>query len=97
MLEKSEPRLPKFLKSEIDENNELYKLAHDGLDKKISIIKNNVKNFNEKKYKDRLAYEINIIKKTGYSGYFLIVSDFISWAKKKIYLLDLVEALALVL
>ena len=83
MLEKSEPRLPKFLKSEIDENNELYKLAHDGLDKKISIIRNNVKNFNEKKYKDRLAYEINIIKKTGYSGYFLIVSDFISWAKKQ--------------
>ena len=39
--------------------------------------------YNKDKYIDRLNYEISIINKTGYSGYFLIVSDFISWAKKQ--------------
>ncbi|MFA5020851.1 MAG: DNA polymerase III subunit alpha [Patescibacteria group bacterium] len=31
--------------------------------------------------RERLDYELGIIKKTGYAGYFLIVSDFINWAK----------------
>jgi DNA polymerase III subunit alpha len=35
----------------------------------------------EKRYRDRLADEIGMIQKTGFSGYFLIVSDFIRWAK----------------
>lgn len=35
-----------------------------------------------KKYEDRLETEINIIKKMGFPGYFLIVSDFITWAKE---------------
>lgn len=30
---------------------------------------------------DRLLYELDIIKKTGYAGYFLIVKDFIDFAK----------------
>ena len=35
-----------------------------------------------KKYKDRLDHEIKIITSMKYSGYFLIVSDYINWAKK---------------
>src|SRR4030095_11434943 len=34
------------------------------------------------KYKERLAHEIATIKRMGYSGYFLIVWDFINYAKK---------------
>ena len=84
MLESSKPRLPKFLDSSLDENNELYKLSHEGLNKKIlNINKKEISSFDKKKYQERLNYEINIIKKTGYSGYFLIVSDFISWAKNQ--------------
>ena len=84
MLESSKPRLPKFLDSTLDENNELYKLSHEGLNKKIlNINKKEISSFDKKKYQERLNYEINIIKKTGYSGYFLIVSDFISWAKNQ--------------
>lgn len=30
---------------------------------------------------DRMTYELKVIKETGYSGYFLIVSDFIRYAK----------------
>ena len=83
MLERTKPSLPKFLNSSIDEYKELYKLSHNGLNKKILNIKNNKDtSLNENKYEERLNYEISIIKKTGYSGYFLIVADFISWAKK---------------
>jgi len=32
-------------------------------------------------HRDRLAYELSIIFKSGYSSYFLIVQDFINWAK----------------
>ncbi|HEY8278607.1 MAG TPA: DNA polymerase III subunit alpha, partial [Bdellovibrionota bacterium] len=37
----------------------------------------------EKAYKQRLNDEIGMIQKTGFSGYFLIVSDFIRWAKAR--------------
>jgi len=30
---------------------------------------------------DRMNYEIEVIKKTGFSSYFLIVQDFVNWAK----------------
>lgn len=33
------------------------------------------------KYRARLDYEIDVVKRTGFSGYFLIVSDFIGFAK----------------
>ena len=36
----------------------------------------------KKKYKNRLTHEINIINSMDYSSYFLIVSDYIKWAKK---------------
>jgi len=32
-------------------------------------------------YRARLAYELSVIEKMGFSGYFLIVADFIQWAK----------------
>ncbi|MBE6448818.1 MAG: DNA polymerase III subunit alpha [Alphaproteobacteria bacterium] len=35
----------------------------------------------DKKYYDRLEYELSVIKKMGFPGYFLIVSDFIRWSK----------------
>ena len=35
----------------------------------------------DKKYYERLEYELNVIKKMGFPGYFLIVSDFIRWSK----------------
>jgi DNA polymerase-3 subunit alpha len=35
----------------------------------------------EKKYRTRLEEELLMIERTGFAGYFLIVSDFIKWAK----------------
>ena len=33
------------------------------------------------KYRDRLEFEIDVINRMGFAGYFLIVADFIKWAK----------------
>lgn len=34
-----------------------------------------------KKYRERMEYELGIIKQMGFPGYFLIVADFIQWSK----------------
>ena len=34
-------------------------------------------------YRERLAFELDVIERMGYSGYFLIVADFIQWAKSQ--------------
>jgi len=34
-------------------------------------------------YYERLAFELDMIVKTGFAGYFLIVADFIQWAKRQ--------------
>ena len=39
------------------------------------------KNEIDERYFNRLEYEISVIKKMGFPGYFLIVSDFIKWSK----------------
>lgn len=37
---------------------------------------------NPQEYADRLAYELDVIAKKGFCGYFLIVADYVEWAKK---------------
>jgi DNA polymerase-3 subunit alpha len=37
----------------------------------------------EQKVLDRLKYELDVIKKTGFASYFLIVQDFVNWAKSQ--------------
>ncbi|WP_121013146.1 DNA polymerase III subunit alpha [Hydrogenivirga caldilitoris] len=36
---------------------------------------------NSKEYWERLEYELDVINRIGFAGYFLIVQDFINWAK----------------
>lgn len=56
----------------------LYNLAVEGLMEKLNISNNKI----PKKYYDRLIYELEIINNLGYDDYFLIVSDFVNFAKK---------------
>jgi DNA polymerase-3 subunit alpha len=85
---KSEPVLPSIeTKENVTVEQELLFQAGQGL-------KNRLENFVLKKkenkdkeevytiYKDRLNHELNIINSMNYSGYFLIVSDYIRWSKK---------------
>ena len=85
---KSKPILPSISHSDSKTaEDELIKQANDGLDKRIKnfIIKKNLSKSQDqlkKHYNDRLQHEINIINSMDYASYFLIVSDYIKWAKK---------------
>jgi DNA polymerase-3 subunit alpha len=70
-------RLPKYeLPEGEDDNNYLKTLAEKGLNQKLNgIIPDN--------YQERLQSELEMIKKMGFSSYFLIVWDFINYAKSK--------------
>jgi DNA-directed DNA polymerase III (polc) len=64
-------------------NEYLSILANQGLDKRLQEIYADPKiiSENEKMYRDRLELEIETIIHMGFAGYFLIVADFINWAK----------------
>jgi DNA polymerase-3 subunit alpha len=83
------PTLPKFSnEKDFEEKTELKKQAHQGLKIRLAskFILEEIDVTNqaiiEKQYFDRLDYELEVIIKMNFSGYFLIVSDFIKWAKK---------------
>ena len=75
------PKLPKFLiDSSISETEMLTNKSREGLNLRFK--EKNI-SFTNKIYNDRLEYELNIINRMGYAGYFLIVADFVNWAKDK--------------
>ncbi|AKH70273.1 DNA-directed DNA polymerase III PolC [Spongiibacter sp. IMCC21906] len=60
------------------------KLCHDGLTERLEFLFDpNAPTYpeTEKEYRERLDFELNIILQMGFPGYFLIVMDFIQWAK----------------
>ncbi|MDD6878726.1 MAG: DNA polymerase III subunit alpha [bacterium] len=61
--------------SSLDSNEYLTKLSLIGLSKRLEGNPTNV-------YKERLKYELDVIKNMGFSNYFLVVYDFIKYAKK---------------
>ena len=73
---KREPILPKFAPNE---KEELKRQAEEGLQNRI---KTSQLSDNIEVYQKRLSYELQIIEKMGFPGYFLIVADFVQWSKK---------------
>jgi len=64
----------------------LKKKARAGLEERFEQIRAYTPDWNEakeKEYYDRLEFELQVIEKMGFSGYFLIVSDFIGYAKSQ--------------
>lgn len=59
-----------------DTNSYLAELAVAGLERRYG------SRHPGKEIEDRLAYELETIQKTGFAGYFLIVQDFVNWAKQ---------------
>ncbi len=53
----------------------LKKLCEEGIKKKYEKA--------GKEIKERLSYELSVISKLGFSSYFLIVQDFVNWAKEQ--------------
>ena len=82
------PILPAFTqgkattKDELAEEEavELRRQAEEGLTERLRI-GGTAEGFTEDDYRKRLDFELNVIAKMKYAGYFLIVSDFIKWAK----------------
>lgn len=79
-VKKSDPLLPHVEKG-ADEPTLLKEKAYSGLKERLEIA-NIIGEKAQKPYYDRLEYELGVIIQMGFSGYFLIVADFIGWAKK---------------
>ena len=77
---KREPILPGFNHAKTSEIDILAAMAKEGLEKRLEKV---TPAEPREVYFDRLAFEIDVINKMGFPGYFLIVADFIKWAKEK--------------
>ncbi len=55
--------------------------SRDGLKKRLEDLK--LSEEDQKQYWERLDFELSVINNMGFPGYFLIVSDFIKWAKNR--------------
>ncbi|MEO1423078.1 MAG: DNA polymerase III subunit alpha [Pseudomonadota bacterium] len=74
-VEKRKEILPKFADDEVEE---LRRQARDGLKARLDVIPHAAP---VEEYEKRLDFELGIIEGMGFPGYFLIVADFIKWAK----------------
>ncbi len=70
-----DPILPKFADDEVEE---LRRQAKAGLQERLAVIPHAA---SVEDYEKRLEFELDIIEGMGFPGYFLIVADFIKWAK----------------
>ena len=73
---------------DLDDNRELIEvmaeMARSGLKQRLAHLKETSTDeyINEQSYSERLEEEIELIDKMGFAGYFLVVADFIVWAKE---------------
>ena len=71
-----DPILPRFADDEVEE---LRRQAKEGLEARLAVIPHAT---SVEDYHKRLDFELDIIEGMGFPGYFLIVADFIKWAKE---------------
>ncbi|WP_310619858.1 DNA polymerase III subunit alpha [Flexibacterium corallicola] len=83
------PILPRFAGADADgeeaekaEAEELKRQSQEGLRQRLDF-HGLAPGLEEKDYWDRLDYELSIITRMKFPGYFLIVADFIKWAKEQ--------------
>ena len=82
------PILPRFTTGASDdpaaaekaEADELRRQAREGLEMRLATV-GGTPGYTFEQYSERLEFEIGVIERMKYPGYFLIVSDFIKWAK----------------
>ncbi|MBE9604953.1 DNA polymerase III subunit alpha [Acetobacteraceae bacterium H6797] len=83
MAETKKPELPLCPKVQpgMTETETVFDMARKGLDRRLDAMEATPEQRAE--YHKRLDYELGIIAQMGFSGYFLIVADFIQWAKEQ--------------
>ena len=87
-IPKVDPILPKFTLGEgMSEGDSLREAARKGLEERLnsavftSDMDTAAREERARPYREQLEYEIDVIVRMDFPGYFLIVSDFIQWAK----------------
>ncbi len=88
ILNTRQPILPRFTgatddaeEAERAESEELKRQAIEGLALRIETL-GIAPGYTREEYEERLAFELSIIERMKFPGYFLIVADFIKWAKQ---------------
>ncbi|GGD83548.1 DNA polymerase III subunit alpha [Rhizobium anhuiense] len=88
VLKTRKPILPRFTgatddaeEAERAEASELRRQAVEGLDMRLATLGMSP-GYEEKDYRERLDFELSVIERMRFPGYFLIVADFIKWAKQ---------------
>ena len=81
MAETRKPLLPVCPKVRpgSSEDQTLRAMASEGLERRLAAMQADAAT--SAIYRERLAYELDVIARMGFPGYFLIVADFIQWAK----------------
>ena len=86
VLELGKPFLPDYpVPAGLTMDDYFRQLSHEGLDRRLAaLFDTRVPDFQERQseYRARLDFELDTIIKMGFPGYFLIVMDFIRWAKQ---------------
>ncbi len=76
-------QLPDFIPPQgMDLRHYIRKLAREGLEARWMRIRAGNPEAGRKDYEARLDFELGVIEQMGFPGYFLIVADFIRWARK---------------
>jgi DNA polymerase-3 subunit alpha len=90
VAEKRDPILPPFeAESGLNEEDELRRQSEVGLEERLqhhvftTDMDPSACDQAATPYRERLAYELGVINQMGFPGYFLIVADFIQWAKRE--------------
>ncbi|QRY69577.1 DNA polymerase III subunit alpha [Ensifer sp. PDNC004] len=88
MLKTRGPILPRFTGATADpeeaeraESDELRRQAEEGLEDRLARL-GMAPGYTQEEYRERLAFELSVIERMKFPGYFLIVADFIKWAKQ---------------
>lgn len=88
MVEKRKPILPRSARAvDSSEEDVLRQMAREGLERRLPVhvyMPGMTEDEKEKvaaPYYQRLAFELDVIIQMGFPGYFIIVADFIQWAK----------------
>src|SRR5438094_12388 len=80
----TDKHLPKFQAPEGETlDSYVQKRAREGLDRRFTEIARTARRIDHDTYRERLERELGVIVKMGFAGYFLIVHDFIDWAKQR--------------
>ncbi|WP_377288350.1 DNA polymerase III subunit alpha [Rhizobium sp. SG2393] len=88
ILKGRKPILPRFTgatddaeEAERAESAELRRQSVEGLDARLELL-GTAPGFTVEEYRERLDFELGVIERMKFPGYFLIVADFIKWAKQ---------------